>query len=94
MLSIQNKSHTLITSIFQQSMKRKRYPIPSSGWIRQLSSNKTDNGDKNTETTDEYLSSLGYDDVHVQNGMKDALKAAFGNNITVAHLKGLGKEGT
>ncbi len=45
------------------------------------------------ETTEQYLRSLGYNDAEVQNGMKDALKSAFGNNITVSHLKSLGKDG-
>ena len=45
------------------------------------------------QTTQEYLTSLGYDDPDVQEGMKDALKAAFGNNVTVANLKSLGTEG-
>ncbi len=44
-------------------------------------------------TTEQYLSSLGYEDDKLQSGMKDALKAAFGKNITVAHLKSLGADG-
>jgi len=44
-------------------------------------------------TTEEYLSSLGYTDEKLQDGIKDALKAAFGKNITISHLKSLGADG-
>lgn len=54
---------------------------------------KSQNKNNGVETTEEYLCSLGYDDIDVQNGMKDALRAAFGNDIKVNHLKSLGKDG-
>lgn len=51
--------------------------------------------DKNedVQNTEEYLSTLGYKDARVQDGMKNALKAVFGNNVTVAHMKNFGNEG-
>ena len=48
---------------------------------------------KKEQSTAEYLSSLGYIDKEIQKGMKDALKAVFGSNITVANLKSLGTNG-
>lgn len=40
-----------------------------------------------------YLESLGYTDVRIQDGMKDALKSVFGKNITAANIKSIGAEG-
>lgn len=45
-------------------------------------------------SADEYLSSLGYDNKSVQEGMKNALKGVFGKKITADNLKGLGTQGT
>ena len=49
-------------------------------------------GDSKDPTID-YLDSLGYIDPKVQEGMKDALRGAFGKNIKVDHLKSLGPSG-
>lgn len=45
------------------------------------------------QSTEHYLISLGYTDPKIQKGMKNALEAAFGNNLTVANLKSIGNEG-
>lgn len=49
----------------------------------------TDKGDPASN----YLSSLGYDNKAVQEGMKAALKGVFGNDITADNLKNLGVPG-
>lgn len=91
MLSIsQNHPRRLINTVIKKSFKRNHFQSIYCNSIRFLSGGKKNNEEP---TTEEYLSSLGYDDVNVQNGMKDALKAAFGNNITVGNLKSLGKDG-
>ena len=56
---------------------------------RSLSFDKK-NGDS---SSDKYLTSLGYSNTNVQEGMKDALKGVFGNKITVDNLKSLGAPG-
>ena len=58
--------------------------------LRQFSNSGKPNND---QTTGDYLSSMGYDDPKLQEGMKDALNLVFGKNLTVANLKSLGKEG-
>jgi len=60
------------------------------------SSSRNDDDDDDEEEVDpsiEYLTSLGHKDARLQEGMKDALKGVFGNNIAVSHLKSLGEEG-
>jgi len=60
------------------------------------SSTHNDDDDDDEDEVDpstEYLNSLGYKGVRLQEGMKDALKGVFGNNIAVSHLKSLGEEG-
>ena len=46
-----------------------------------------------SSSSDEYLTLLGYKDEKVRQGMKDALKAVFGDKITVSNLKSFGMEG-
>ena len=109
LFSIQSKlmKHTLLKPTITKATKilSEKQPINLSAFYRssisvgRLFSNKKNENEQETTTatttttTEEYLSSLGYDDIHVQNGMKDALKTAFGNDITVLHLKSLGNEG-
>jgi len=59
--------------------------------IRLFSSNS--NNGKDYASTEDYLSSLGYTDPKLQDGMKSALKMAFGSNVSVANLKSIGVNG-
>ncbi len=45
------------------------------------------------QSPEQYLISLGYTDPKIHQGMKNALKAAFGNNVSVTNLRSIGNEG-
>lgn len=56
---------------------------------RLFSKNETANNDD----INNYLSTLGYTDSSMKNGMRDALQTVFGNQITLSQVKGFGEEG-
>ena len=76
---------TFMTSSFQHHVTRR---LLSRGV-----NNENHHDDDVDQSTEKYLFSLGYKDPKIQKGMIHALKAAFGNNISVSNLKSLGKEG-
>ena len=76
--------------IFPWSLNRKSVSSLSSTVSKNPVKSQTNS---NENEADAYLSSMGYTDTALQDGMKDALKAVFGKDIKVSHLKSMGESG-
>eukprot|EP00553_Chaetoceros_curvisetus_P015067 CAMPEP_0204644678 /NCGR_PEP_ID=MMETSP0718-20130828/1659_1 /ASSEMBLY_ACC=CAM_ASM_000674 /TAXON_ID=230516 /ORGANISM="Chaetoceros curvisetus" /LENGTH=225 /DNA_ID=CAMNT_0051666327 /DNA_START=74 /DNA_END=748 /DNA_ORIENTATION=- len=56
-------------------------------------SNSNSNSDRTDDPVKEYLSSVGYKDPLLQDGMRDALRPVFGKDMSVEQLKSFGTAG-